>query len=557
MALAAAASSPAPNPPRTWLPRDRPCLFSPLARNPPAHGPPAPLRSATAVAGRPRSVTGPGCAPCHPVGDAERSAWRRCCRQERHEARADGRGGAGRNPSEHRDDGDRSRSGRPPATSATRSWWSCSPRGCPSPTTPSPSTRPTRPPPTCSAGTTRRQAGPGRRPTPCGSCSRPGRRCPRCSTATSRTGRWTGTAFPRAPRRHLVRGAPQRVQPAHGPRGAAVGHDAHDPAPRRGAVHGPPAARQRWPTTSRACPAASATTSSRSSTSRTTRSRRARPCCGGGTPTSAILSPGPSLARTKWAERLAGVEAWSVLRRVRARSPHGRTQGRSLQAAHQRVAHHLARSPAFLPRVRAGARRARGIDPRHARRRPAALRAREGSGARCAAVAPRPRRPRRGPHRRRRRRCDAPPAALQKACPSSVLKVVVGNAGHLRAIAGRRWLGGRRDRAGPRRSARSAWPSRSRPPPTCRPCWRWASTGRSVTCSAPPSLRRRWCRCSTARIWVSAPGGRRTSREASWVASMASVKECRVTEVDGGTRPLVATADDGCRARRRSPRRNR
>lgn len=74
-----------------------------------------------------------------------------------------------------------------------------------------------------------------------------------------------------------------------------------------------------------------------------------------------ILSPGPSLARTKWAERLAGVEAWSVYaacRQVAAWEDHGRP----VQVALNVSRHHL-RDPQFLARV-CQALDNTGIDPR-------------------------------------------------------------------------------------------------------------------------------------------------------------------------------------------------
>lgn len=62
-----------------------------------------------------------------------------------------------------------------------------------------------------------------------------------------------------------------------------------------------------------------------------------------------ILSPGPSLARTKWAERLAGVEAWSVFAACRQVAS-WEDQGRPVQVALNVSRHHL-RDPQFIGRV--------------------------------------------------------------------------------------------------------------------------------------------------------------------------------------------------------------
>lgn len=73
-----------------------------------------------------------------------------------------------------------------------------------------------------------------------------------------------------------------------------------------------------------------------------------------------VLSPGPSLSRTKWATRLASVEAWSVLAACRQVAA-WEELGRPVQVAINISRHHLG-DPELLTRVR-HALDATGIDP--------------------------------------------------------------------------------------------------------------------------------------------------------------------------------------------------
>lgn len=141
-----------------------------------------------------------------------------------------------------------------------------------------------------------------------------------------------------------------------------------------------------------------------------------------------ILSPGPSLARTKWAERLAGVEAWSVFAVCRQIAA-WEDQGRPVQVALNVSRHHL-RDPQFLARVRQ-ALDTSGIDPKQlAIDLPLSALVKDPVNVRHVAldladlgvtlivdgVSG-----------------DAPPAAFE-GLPISVLKIVVGNVGHPSAI---------------------------------------------------------------------------------------------------------------------------
>lgn len=141
-----------------------------------------------------------------------------------------------------------------------------------------------------------------------------------------------------------------------------------------------------------------------------------------------ILSPGPSLARTKWAERLAGVEAWSVFAVCRQIAA-WEDQGRPVQVALNVSRHHL-RDPQFLPRVRQ-ALDTTGIVPEQlAIDLPLSALVKDPVNVRHVAldladlgvtlivdgVSG-----------------DAPPAAFE-GLPISVLKIVVGNVGHPSAI---------------------------------------------------------------------------------------------------------------------------
>lgn len=141
-----------------------------------------------------------------------------------------------------------------------------------------------------------------------------------------------------------------------------------------------------------------------------------------------ILSPGPSLARTKWAERLAGVEAWSVFAVCRQIAA-WEDQGRPVQVALNVSRHHL-RDPQFLPRVRQALDNT-GIDPKQlAIDLPLSALVKDPVHVREVAldladlgvtlivdgVSG-----------------DAPPAAFE-GLPIAVLKIVVGNVGHPSAI---------------------------------------------------------------------------------------------------------------------------
>lgn len=141
-----------------------------------------------------------------------------------------------------------------------------------------------------------------------------------------------------------------------------------------------------------------------------------------------ILSPGPSLARTKWAERLAGVEAWSVFAACRQIAA-WEDQGRPVQVALNVSRHHL-RDPQFLARV-CQALDSTGIDPKQlAIDLPLSALVKDPVNVRQVAldladlgvtlivdgVSG-----------------DAPPAAFE-GLPIAVLKIVVGNVGHPSAI---------------------------------------------------------------------------------------------------------------------------
>ncbi len=141
-----------------------------------------------------------------------------------------------------------------------------------------------------------------------------------------------------------------------------------------------------------------------------------------------ILSPGPSLARTKWAERLAGVEAWSVFAVCRQIAM-WEDQGRPVQVALNVSRHHL-RDPQLLPRVRQ-ALDSTGIDPKQLAidlplsalvKDPVNVRhvvldlADLGVALIVDGVSG-----------------DAPPTAFE-GLPIAVLKIVVGNVGHPSAI---------------------------------------------------------------------------------------------------------------------------